>query len=102
MKIIVNKNRLDINPEQFLRRAGYAFIHDTERNKDSFVRRLTRDFYPRLHMYAENLSDRLVFDLHLDQKKASYEGNHMHNAEYEGAVVEEEIARLKELLKSLA
>jgi hypothetical protein len=98
MKLSVNKKRLNLNPEAFLRRAGYAFIHDSVTGKDSFVRRFTRDFYPRLHMYFEDLPDRIVFNLHLDQKKASYAGSHMHSAEYEGAAVEGEIERLKGFL----
>ncbi len=102
MKIEVNKKVLSLNPDQFLRRAGYAFIRDTVRDKESYVRRLTRDFYPRLHMYFEDLPDRVVFDLHLDQKQASYSGSHMHNAEYEGPVVEEEINRIKNLLREMA
>ena len=101
MKIVINKKRLNFKGDNFLRRAGYAHIHDTERNKDSYVFRLTRDFYPRLHMYFEDLPDRIIFDLHLDQKQASYEGNHMHSAEYEGDVVEREIERLKDLLRSM-
>jgi len=87
-----------LNPDIFLRKAGYAHIHDSVTDHDSYVRRFTRDFYPRFHMYFENLEDRIVFNLHLDQKKASYEGAHMHNAEYEGPAVENEIERLKGFL----
>ena len=50
-------------------------------------------------MYFEDRPDRIVFDLHLDQKQASYAGNNMHNAEYDGPVVEEEI---KDLLRQEA
>jgi hypothetical protein len=102
MKLEVNKKILDFNPDQFLRRAGYGFIRDNVRNKESYVYRLSRDFYPRLHMYFENLPDRVVFDLHLDQKQASYQGNNMHNAEYDGEVVAGEIERLKNLLREMA
>lgn len=84
--------------EQFLRQAGYGFIRDRRRGTESFVRRLGSGFYPRLHMYAENQGDEAVFSLHLDQKQTSYAGSHMHNAEYDGAVVEEEIARIKSLI----
>jgi hypothetical protein len=98
MKLSVNKKRLNLNPEMFLRRTGYAFIHDSVTGHDSFVRRFTRDFYPRFHIYFEDLEDRTVFNLHLDQKKASYAGSHMHSAEYEGPAVENEIERLKGFL----
>lgn len=88
-------------PVQVLRLAGYGFIIDRQRGKESFVRRLTRDHYPRLHMYIKDEGDRVIFDLHLDQKQASYSGHHMHNAEYEGEVVEREVARLKQIILKL-
>jgi len=100
MKLIVNKNQLDMAPEQWLRRAGYAYIRDRKMGHESFVRRLGGDFYPRLHMYVEENSERVIFNLHLDQKQASYQGSHMHNAEYDGENVGAEIARLKSLLSS--
>jgi len=97
MKLILDKNQLNMAPEQWLRRAGYGFIRDRQRDKESFVRRLGSYHYPRLHMYASEKNGQIVFDLHLDQKQASYQGSHMHNAEYDGPVVEAEIDRLKKI-----
>ncbi len=54
--------------------------------------------YPRFHIYIKREDDKIVLDLHLDQKQASYAGSHMHNAEYDGEVVESEIKRLKSLI----
>ncbi|OGF28050.1 hypothetical protein A2331_03005 [Candidatus Falkowbacteria bacterium RIFOXYB2_FULL_34_18] len=102
MKLIINKNQINENPEQFLRRAGYGFIQDRRSGNESFVRRLTRDFYPRLHMYVDKKDTEVIFNLHLDQKQASYAGAHMHNAEYDGEIVEREIERLKILINSAA
>lgn len=85
-----------------LRGAGYAFHRDRKMDKDSFVRRLGRGQYPRLHLYVdESQADRVIFDLHLDQKQASYQGSRMHNAEHEGEVVEQEISRLKSYIVAL-
>jgi hypothetical protein len=98
MKLAINKKRLNLNPDVFLRRVGYGHIHDSVTGHDSYVRRFSRDFYPRFHMYFEDLPDRVVFNLHLDQKQASYEGSHMHNAEYEGEAVANEMERLKGFL----
>lgn len=81
-----------------MRRAGYGYIRDRRTGHDSYVRRLGNGFYPRLHMYAEERDGQAVFNLHLDQKQASYEGAHMHNAEYDGPVVEGEINRLKSFI----
>jgi hypothetical protein len=98
MKLSINKNRLNLNPDVFLRKVGYAHIHDSVTDHDSYVRRFSRDFYPRFHMYFENLADRVVFNLHLDQKKASYAGSHMHNAEYDSETVADEMERIKGFL----
>ncbi|OIO07502.1 hypothetical protein CO115_00890 [Candidatus Falkowbacteria bacterium CG_4_9_14_3_um_filter_36_9] len=98
MKLIINKNQLNASPEQFLRRAGYGYIRDRQSGSESYVYRLGRNFYPRLHMYVEAGAEKIIFNLHLDQKQPSYQGASMHNAEYGGEVVEKEIARLKQLM----
>ena len=98
MKLIINKNQIDGTAEQFLRRAGYAYIRERVRGKESFVRRLGSGFYPRLHLYADDRGERIIFDLHLDQKQASYAGTRMHNAEHDSEVVEKEIERLKNII----
>ncbi len=101
MKIILNKKYLSQNPEQFLRQsAGYAHIHSHHTGHDSYVRRMSRDHYPRFHVYIKLDGERVIFDLHLDQKKTSYQGSHAHNAEYEGDTVEREVARIKGLIKA--
>ena len=100
MKLTIAKNRLSMNPEQFLRRAGYAYILDRQSGQGSFVRRMGRGFYPRFHVYASERGENIEFNLHLDQKQPSYAGSHAHNAEYEGEAVEGETERLKNLLNS--
>ena len=95
MKLTINKNQLDTAPGQFLRRAGYGYIRDRHSGQDSFVRRLGSGHYPRLHMYIKEQGDKIIFNLHLDQKQASYAGAHAHSAEYDGDVVEQEVERLK-------
>ncbi len=98
MKIRIDKRYFKGDPGLWLKRAGYALIVDHRRGKESYVRRLGRGFYPRLHLYFTIESDDVVFDLHLDQKQASYPGAHMHNAEYDGPVLEQEVERLKNIL----
>ena len=106
MKLIVNKSKLpNFNADEFLRRAGFAYIYDKKMEHGSYIKRLSRDFYPRLHLYVMEKTDKLkgeliVMELHLDQKKASYAGTHMHSAEYDGEVVENEIANLKNLIRN--
>lgn len=78
----------------FLRRCGYS-SHGVPSGEQSFVRRLTRNNYPRFHAYAKMDGDDLVINLHLDQKKPSYEGEHAHGAEYEGELLVGEVERIK-------
>lgn len=100
MKLRINKTDLPVSPALFLRQAGYHNISDRHSGQESFVRRLTRDFYPRFHIYAEEEGDMLIFNLHLDQKRPIYPGApHAHNAEHDGEVVEGEIERIKSLLQ---
>ena len=105
MKFVVRKDELSENPEQFLRRAGYSYVRDKHSDVDSFVRRLGRNYYPRFHMYIkeqdghrQSEASKIIFNLHLDQKRPSYAGSPAHNAEYEGEVVEAEIKRLKDTI----
>ena len=103
MKLTVAKKQLGEAPEIWLRRAGYAFIPEREDGERSFARRLTRDFYPRFHIYFKEGKDAagqelVTFNLHLDQKRPGYAGYNRHNAEYDGEVVEREIERLKSLI----
>lgn len=103
MKLIVYTNQLQEAPELWLRKAGYSYIPERVDSERSFVRRLSRDFYPRFHIYyklGKNKEgrDMVMFNLHLDQKKPGYVGFNRHNAEYDGELVEREIARLKTLV----
>lgn len=85
-----------------MRKAGYAYFRDPKTGSDSFVKRLYGGFYPRLHLYLKEEGQYLTFNLHLDQKQASYKGaDHMHNADYDGEIVTQEIARIKQIILSL-
>lgn len=101
MDFSLDKNKIRLSGDHIVRRAGYGFIHDHKTGKDSYVRRLTRDHYPRLHMYLKEDAERIYFSLHLDQKRASYQGSHMHSAEYDGPVVAGEVERLKQVVMGL-
>ncbi len=83
------------NPLEALRKAGYSPFRDPKSGEHSFVCRLGADFYPRFHLYLHEDARWTTFSLHLDQKKASYAGSHMHNGEYEGAHIEKEIERIR-------
>lgn len=89
---------LKISISDLSRKIGYLIIDARENNEYNMVRKLYFDNYPRFHIYAKHAGDRLIINLHLDQKKPSYKGTHAHSGEYEGPVVEEEADRIKEVL----
>lgn len=82
------------NPFRALRSAGYNHFTDPVTQKESFVLRTSADYYPRFHVYVKEEADKVIVDLHLDQKKAQYKGAHAHNAEYDGPTVEKEMRRI--------
>ncbi len=74
------------SPLNILRRAGYAFLRKDEKTGEmSFVKRAGIADYPRFHIYVKTLDyTGAEINLHLDQKKASYEGGIAHSGEYNG------------------
>lgn len=82
------------NPLSVLRRAGYSPFIDPKTKSESFTLKPTSGFYPRFHLYLEKKNDKVIFDLHLDQKKPGYGQGHMHNAEYDTPIVEKELIRI--------
>jgi hypothetical protein len=95
MRLTVSKQKMSMNPFEIARRAGYGLICDRRTGQESLVRHFGRGLYPRFHLYIDDGQDAVVFNLHLDQKQASYAGTHAHNAEYDSEVVEREMERLK-------
>jgi len=98
MKLTIHSNQLMESPTNFLRRAGYAYIHDRHSGQSSFVRRLTRDFYPRLHCYVFEQGGQITFNLHLDQRPTRYAGQTAHAGEYDSPLVQEELDRLQAMI----
>ena len=98
------------NVNGLMRKIGYQPAYFQESGEFSIVRKLTGNDYPRFHLYIKEgksfdtavSRDKLntfVFNLHLDQKKPSYEGSKRHSGEYNGDVVEGEAKRIKILLR---
>lgn len=81
------------------REIGYIFQKEASNNEVSFIRPLERGGYPRFHLYARIDGDKLIFSLHLDQKRPVYKTAHDHAAEYDGALVESEIRRINGIFK---
>ena len=93
MQIKYPADRLQ-NPLHILRKAGYQHFIDPVTKKESWIIRLTSGFYPRFHLYLSQKDGNFIFNLHLDQKKASYKGTSAHGGEYDGPTVEKEMNRI--------
>lgn len=83
------------NPVAVLRKAGYSYFIDPVTKEGSYIIRLTGDYYPRFHLYLEDHPSEVVFNLHLDQKRASYGSGPAHSGEYSGPAVERELKRIE-------
>ena len=79
----------------FARDCGYQPILRTSSGELNCARSLRGKDYPRFHCYMKADGRALSINLHLDQKKPSYEGASAHSGEYEGEVVEEEAKRIR-------
>lgn len=99
MKVFYDKSVMH-NPLEVLRRAGYSAFTDPKTGDESFILRVTSEFYPRFHLYVEERGSEICLNLHLDQKKPSYGANHMHSGEYDGKTVENEMRRIDGWVKA--
>lgn len=70
------------NVPSLLRRAGYAFQNNSGQEM-SFIRPMSRNGYPRFHMYTKVENGSLLINFHLDQKRETYGENTRHHGEYE-------------------
>ena len=97
MRFVISK--LNRNPHFFLKECGYTEIRNPhQNNQSSFARSLNPGyFYPRFHIYIEEDPNQLGINLHLDAKKPSYEGSTAHSGEYDGAIVTQEMERVKSI-----
>ena len=81
-----------------MRQLGYKPAFFQKPGEFSMVRPLTKNDYPRFHLYITHINSEISFKLHLDQKKPSYKGITGHSGEYEGPVIEEEVRRIKDIM----
>ncbi|NQV90025.1 hypothetical protein HQ487_01295 [Candidatus Uhrbacteria bacterium] len=88
------------NARNIMRRLGYG-EQTTRAGQISYTKRVSGERFPRYHGYVEDMNGGLQVNLHVDQKAASYEGTSAHGGEYEGPLVEREMARVKALIDNL-
>lgn len=90
----INIPNISISPDKLIKHCGYAEIRNRE-GGISYVRRLRGYQYPRFHIYLK----KGYINLHLDQKKPSYQGVSSHSGEYDTEVVKEEGERIEQIIK---
>src|SRR3989338_7403721 len=90
---------LDKSINDIIRRIGYMPAYFQNEGEISIVRQLGRNDYPRFHLYIKQNDQDFSFNLHLDQKKPTYEGSTGHSGEYNGDVVEGEAERIRQILQ---
>jgi hypothetical protein len=88
---------LNSNLHNISRDIGYRPLKITNQDELGCVRPLYGN-YPRFHIYMKEEKGIITFNIHLDQKKPSYEGTHAHGGDYDSETVKKEIQRIKDLL----
>ncbi len=100
MKIHCNKQNSQ-HPRMIMRRCGYGEII-TRQGKRSYVKLLSRTPYPRFHAYIDEQDTGFQINLHLDQKAPVYKSVSAHAGEYDGPIVEREVARIEAIIVQFA
>lgn len=90
-------NNFNYNVHDLVRKLGYQPLGHTDRGELNCVRPLGGN-YPRFHVYLTETPSVVTFNVHLDQKKPSYEGATAHSGDYDSDTVKEEVERLKEII----
>ena len=98
MRFIVKNSKYNIL--NLGRKLGYM-PRGTIGQEIEFIKPLLGRAYPRFHLYTKKGKEKNIFsfNLHLDQKKPSYQGSRAHSGEHEGPLIENEIARIKKILE---
>ena len=91
---------LSDHARNILRRIGYA-EQRTRSGQISYTKRVSSERFPRYHAYVEDKDGGIQVNLHVDQKEASYEGSSAHSGDYEGPVVEREMATIVAFVQGL-
>ena len=85
------------NMDVVFKDCGYHFHPKFE---DSYIKRLSKiSYYPRWHLYFKKNQGIYEFNLHLDQKKVSYNGHTAHSGDYDDENVKIEAKRILNIMK---
>lgn len=97
--MVFRLNNLNYNIVNLVREIGYRPLKYTSEGQLNCVRAMGGgQDYPRFHIYLKEEKDIITFNVHLDQKKPSYEGSSAHAGEYDGDTVKNEVERIKNII----
>lgn len=88
------------NPRNLMRRLGYGEAPGFK-GQISYERRVHGSKFPRFHAYLDNSGGEMTVNLHLDHNEGTHKGMKAHGAEYDGKLVEEELARIERGIHAL-
>ena len=97
----IKLNNFNYDLQVLMRRLGYRPLGYTDRKELNSVRPLGGT-YPRFHVYASATPEVVTMNIHLDQKKVSYEGVTAHSGDYDSETVREEVLRIKEMISRIS
>ena len=97
MNITIKKPKNE-NLQAIMRRLGYKPIGYSDRGELNCVRPIAGD-YPRFHAYIKEEKDKLIFNIHLDQKRPTYGRETAHSGDYESETVREETEYIKQVIE---
>ena len=87
------ENKTGYNTQRLMRFLGYSLFHNAYTRKAGISR------YPRFHIYLKEKNNQILINLHLDQKKESYQDQKAHSADYDDSfALEKEKQRIIGLL----
>ena len=82
------------NVYNLMRKAGYSFQRKNQEESELVFVRPPSGF-PRFHIYLKEDDNKLIFNLHLDQKKPIYKGTIAHSGEHDNQIINQEKQRLE-------
>jgi len=97
--MIIKFKNISKNPAIILRSAGYIFQQYTADKKMSFIRPLSRNGFPRFHIYAQTKNRSILINIHLDQRKNTYGKSIRHHGKYDGEILQNEAKRIISIIK---
>lgn len=98
MQIKIDGQKAGNNIFHLMRQIGYSELRDPRTRQVGYIRKMGSGFYPRFHAHAfSDPENNLILDLHFENYKPMHKMG-TSRVENDGAVLEQEIERIKMML----